>query len=63
MIIKVRETHTMKNIQNYDAENPLEDILDKFVCHISDFYEDLNVAGLKPVIWNLRLWILNISKS
>lgn len=53
----------MKNIQNYDAENPLEDILDKFVCHISDFYEDLNVAGLKPVIWNLRLWILNISKS
>lgn len=31
------------NISQY----PLEDILDKFLCHISDFYEDLNVADSK----------------
>ena len=24
------------------SQYPLEDILDKFYCHISDFYEDLN---------------------
>lgn len=29
------------------SQYPLEDILDKFLCHISDFYEDLNVAGSK----------------
>lgn len=28
------------NISQY----PLEDILDEFYCHISDFYEELNVA-------------------
>ena len=31
------------NISQY----PLEDILDKFYCHITDFYEDLNVSGSK----------------
>lgn len=29
------------------SQYPLEDILDKFYCHISDFYEDLNVASAK----------------
>lgn len=29
------------NISQY----PLEDILDKFYCHISDFYKDLNVSS------------------
>ncbi len=29
------------------SQYPLEDILDKFLCHISDFYEDFNVAGSK----------------
>lgn len=29
------------------SQYPLEDILDKFLCHISDFYEDLNVSGSK----------------
>ena len=24
------------------SQYPLEDILDEFLCHISDFYEDLN---------------------
>lgn len=27
------------------SQYPLEDLLDKFYCHVSDFYEDLNVAG------------------
>ena len=27
------------------SQYPLEDILDKFFCHISDFYEDKNVSG------------------
>lgn len=27
------------------SQYPLEDILDKFYCHISDFYEALNEAG------------------
>ncbi len=27
------------------SQYPLEDILDKFYCHISDFYEELNTAG------------------
>ena len=29
------------------SQYPLEDILDKFYCHISDFYENLNVANEK----------------
>ncbi len=29
------------------SQYPLEDILDKFLCHISDFYEDLNVVDSK----------------
>lgn len=29
------------------SQYPLEDILDKFYCHISDFYEDLNVSESK----------------
>lgn len=31
------------NISQY----PLEDILDRFYCHITDFYEELNVSGSK----------------
>ena len=27
---------------SYITQYPLEDILDKFYCHISDFYEELN---------------------
>lgn len=27
------------------TQYPLEDILDKFYCHISDFYEELNTAN------------------
>lgn len=27
------------------SQYPLEDILDKYLCHISDFYEDLNVEN------------------
>lgn len=27
------------------SQYPLEDILDKFYCHITDFYEKLNVSG------------------
>lgn len=27
-----------------DSQYPLEDVLDKFYCHVSDFYEELNVA-------------------
>lgn len=27
------------------SQYPLEDILDKFYCHVSDFYEELNLAG------------------
>ena len=34
------EGDSAANISQY----PLEDILDKFYCHISDFYEDLNVS-------------------
>lgn len=26
------------------SQYPLEDILDKYLCHVSDFYENLNVA-------------------
>lgn len=29
------------------SQYPLEDILDRFYCHISDFYEELNVAESK----------------
>lgn len=29
------------------SQYPLEDILDKFYCHISDFYENLNVSESK----------------
>ncbi|MBQ9068033.1 MAG: hypothetical protein IJ131_03080 [Eggerthellaceae bacterium] len=25
-----------------DSQYPLEDVLDKFYCHVSDFYEELN---------------------
>lgn len=35
------EGKSAKEISQY----PLEDILDKFYCHISDFYEALNEAG------------------
>lgn len=35
------EDKTAESISQY----PLEDILDKFYCHVSDFYEDLNVEG------------------
>lgn len=31
------------NISQY----PLDDLLDKFYCHISDFYEELNVSNSK----------------
>ncbi len=34
------EGDNANNISQY----PLEDILDKFYCHISDFYQELNVA-------------------
>lgn len=27
------------------SQYPLEDLLDKFYCYVSDFYEDLNTAG------------------
>ena len=27
------------------SQYPLEDILDKYLCHLSDFYEDKNVSG------------------
>lgn len=27
------------------SQYPLEDILDKFYCYISDFYEDLNISS------------------
>lgn len=37
------ESEFADNISQY----PLEDILDKFYCHISDFYEDLNVSDSK----------------
>ncbi len=30
----------------YISQYPLEDILDKFLVHVSDFYEDLNKEGL-----------------
>lgn len=29
------------------SQYPIEDILDKFLCHVSDFYEDQNVANSK----------------
>lgn len=29
------------------SQYPLEDILDKFYCHISDFYKELNVSASK----------------
>ncbi len=29
------------------SQYPLEDILDKYYCHISDYYEDLNKKGTK----------------
>lgn len=29
------------------SQYPLEDLLDKFYCHISDFYDDLNVSDSK----------------
>ena len=29
------------------SQYPMEDILDKFCCHVSDFYTDLNVAASK----------------
>lgn len=29
------------------SQYPLEDILDEYYCHISDFYEELNVADSK----------------
>lgn len=32
---------------NEISQYPLEDILDKFYCHISDFYEELNLPGSK----------------
>lgn len=32
---------------NEISQYPLEDILDKFYCHISDFYENLNTADSK----------------
>lgn len=35
---ELSEGENAANISNY----PLEDILDKFYCHISDFYVDLN---------------------
>lgn len=36
-----KEGESAEEISQY----PLEDILDKFYCHISDFYEKLNVSG------------------
>ncbi len=30
---------------NYITQYPLEDVLDKFYCHISDFFEELNTVG------------------
>lgn len=35
---ELSEGENAANISNY----PLEDILDRFYCHISDFYEELN---------------------
>lgn len=32
---------------DYISQYPLEDILDKFYCHISDFYDELNVSDSK----------------
>lgn len=32
------------------SQYPLEDLLDKFFCHISDFYDELNTAG-SPVCY------------
>lgn len=29
------------------SQYPLEDLLDKYLCHISDFYEDKNISGSK----------------
>lgn len=32
------------------AQYPLEDILDRFYCHVSDFYEDLNQEDAEACI-------------
>ena len=32
------------------SQYPLEDLLDKFFCHIADFYDELNTAG-SPVCY------------
>ena len=40
---KYGEGETSMNISQY----PLEDILDKFYCHISDFYEEYNSQNRK----------------
>jgi hypothetical protein len=32
------------------SQYPLEDILDKYLCHISDFYEDLNTEDKKTCV-------------
>lgn len=37
------ESEFADNISQY----PLEDILDEYYCHISDFYEELNVSDSK----------------
>jgi len=33
-----------------DSQYPLEDVLDKFYCHVSDFYEELN-AGKSAICY------------
>ena len=40
---ELEEGEFADNISQY----PLEDILDEYYCHISDFYEELNVSDSK----------------
>ena len=40
---ELKEGEFADNISQY----PLEDILDEYYCHISDFYEELNVSDSK----------------
>lgn len=35
---------------NEISQYPLEDLLDKFFCHVADFYDELNTAG-SPVCY------------
>lgn len=38
---ELKEGSSAAEISDY----PLEDLLDRFYCHVSDFYEELNQAG------------------